>query len=52
MKPGEYLVLVFVALMLTAFFSIYVWFQIKRTKRNQATRKAAEASNIEPIKKE
>jgi len=52
MKPGEYVVLAFVVFMLTAFFIIYIWFQIKRIKRNQATRKAKKASNIEPIKKE
>lgn len=47
MKPGEYVVLVFVVLMLAAFFSLNIWFQIKRVKRHQATRKAAQASNIE-----
>jgi len=52
MKPGEYVVLAFVALMLTTFFALYIWFQIKRIKRNQATRKANQASNIKPNKKE
>lgn len=36
MKPGEYIVLGFVLLMLVAFFSIYIWFQIKRIKRNRS----------------
>jgi preprotein translocase subunit YajC len=38
MKPGEYAVLTFVLLMLTAFFSIFIWFQIKRIKRNLSNR--------------
>jgi hypothetical protein len=39
MKPGEYIVAGFVLLMLTAFFTIYIWFQIKRIKRNRAKAK-------------
>jgi hypothetical protein len=35
MKPGEFVVLGFVALMLLSFFSLYIWFQIKRIKRNR-----------------
>jgi len=35
MKLGEYVVLAFVGLMLTAFFTLYIWFQIKRIKRNK-----------------
>lgn len=35
MKPGEYVVLVFVLLMLVVFFSTYIWFQVKRIKRNR-----------------
>jgi len=38
MKPAEYAVLAFVLLMLTTFFSVYNWFQVKRIKRNRANR--------------
>ena len=40
MKPGEYVVFVFVGLMLLAFFTAYVWFQVKRIKRNQSKKSA------------
>lgn len=36
MKPGEYVVVAFVGLMLAIFFIIYIRFQIKRIKRNQS----------------
>ncbi len=36
MKPGEYVVLGFVGLMLATFFILYIRFQIKRIKRNRA----------------
>ncbi|NQV53613.1 MAG: hypothetical protein HQ500_10545 [Flavobacteriales bacterium] len=41
MKPAEYVVLVFVLLMLAAFFGVYIWFQVKRIKRNRAKRQQA-----------
>lgn len=46
MKPGEYVVLAFVALMLIAFFSLFIWFQIKRIKRHRTTRQK-ETLNVE-----
>jgi len=41
MKPGEYIVLGFLILMLTAFFSVFIWFLIKRMKKQKAKKEQA-----------
>jgi len=33
MKPGEYIVLGFVTVMIIIFFSVFTWYQIKRYKK-------------------
>ncbi len=46
MKPGEYVVAGFVLLMLIAFFSIFIWFQIKRIKKRKTANQFKEERNV------